>query len=544
MNPTNGWTAPVATIATSYLVKLLNLDTMMYGIVFALIQQMLAEYGNTSSIDWFKICLIFIPVAIIFVIYKYRKIFFRNRKRKEDIEYFELNIYYNSEIKTVLDYMDHFPNFYSKPTQIDYGNATYIAMMMNDIQKKADMYMDEIANRHVPANGTKIIFNDENFKTNGFIIFQTKSVPVKTDNNSVNIDVPYVTLCIDKKTTNDANKYFKQISKKNDELAKKNILTLYHLKAIKTNGKIVNDCKVTYKGPVISFEMFERQYMDTFFHPHKQKLWNLLKQIHFHPEEFKKLGQAPRCGLLLHGPPGTGKSTFAYRLAMCLKRHIVSLDLRSIKSKSEVFRMIRNPSFYLDGGLNSKTESKDVVFILDEFDLTVAELFYRDNTMKSIIQNWRKTVSDLPSVIAEKQKNKDETTTATKKDEISVVSYGYDDENINLGDLLELFNGPVPNDGMIVIATTNKFDEIKEMCPALFRHGRLTPVFFGYACAQTIQEISEFYFKNRIEIPDNYEPKISTSQILEIVTESKLDKEKGFDYFRSSMVNLLRSNIS
>ena len=54
-----------------------------------------------------------------------------------------------------------------------------------------------------------------------------------------------------------------------------------------------------------------------------------------------------------------------------------------------------------------------------------------------------------------------------------------DEGEFQLEDLLEILQGPVPREGQIIIATTNKFDEIKNECPALFRPGRLTPIEFG-----------------------------------------------------------------
>jgi len=62
--------------------------------------------------------------------------------------------------------------------------------------------------------------------------------------------------------------------------------------------------------------------------------------------------------------------------------------------------------------------------------------------------------------------------------------------------LLEIFQGVVDVDGRLIFAMTNHFDKIKKECPALFRPGRLTPVYFGYIGRNTLTDIIQYYFKD------------------------------------------------
>ena len=93
---------------------------------------------------------------------------------------------------------------------------------------------------------------------------------------------------------------------------------------------------------------------------------------------------------------------------------------------------------------------------------------------------------------------------------------------------------------MIIMATTNKYEEIKEMCPELFRPGRLTPVHFDYINKDTLQEISMFYFKRKLDcyIPDVLS--IPTSQIIELAFES-LNMPDSYDYFTNKFNILIRT---
>lgn len=78
-----------------------------------------------------------------------------------------------------------------------------------------------------------------------------------------------------------------------------------------------------------------------------------------------------------------------------------------------------------------------------------------------------------------------------EKDEDLSISTSSDEFCVK--DLLEILQGVIPLRGAIVFATTNDFSKIKNICPALFRRGRLTPVEFGYLDDQTLTEITKYF---------------------------------------------------
>lgn len=89
-----------------------------------------------------------------------------------------------------------------------------------------------------------------------------------------------------------------------------------------------------------------------------------------------------------------------------------------------------------------------------------------------------------------------------------------------------------------MIATTNKYEEIKSLCPELFRPGRLTPVHFNYITSNVLQQMSRFYFKEDIDgyLPDMIH--IPTSQLIELVFEA-LNQAQPFPYFKEHLFTLL-----
>lgn len=90
-----------------------------------------------------------------------------------------------------------------------------------------------------------------------------------------------------------------------------------------------------------------------------------------------------------------------------------------------------------------------------------------------------------------------------------------------------------------MIANTNKYDEIKEMCPELFRPGRITPVYFGYINKETLQDISKYFFGKKLSgyIPDVLT--VPTSQIIELAFEAMSFGDNSYKYFSEHMNQLM-----
>jgi len=116
---------------------------------------------------------------------------------------------------------------------------------------------------------------------------------------------------------------------------------------------------------------------------------------------------------------------------------------------------------------------------LDEFDETIDFLYNKKQQKDKILKNlYNFYNSDI-------DKNKLEEI----HKQISKIK-----QNLDLTDLLTFIQGPIPNQGMIIVATTNDFDKIKRICPALVRDGRFTRIKFDYPDQTIIEQISEFYF--------------------------------------------------
>jgi hypothetical protein len=528
-------------VITTFFINFFGLDNSLYGVFFALVNQGFQEVIDKKEnilqslhdpyIKFYIVCGI-----CVYLLYKYRKMLPVDKCKRKivkniDNEYLVAEIYEINKLSIFEEYIDFFPEFYSKPTNVCCGDPNL--MIQGSNQRVSFLEISGKTNK--PINGEIIYFDDTNFEVKGEFSWEACKIIIdqgtKEEKKSTDIAYPYIKLKVLKSSTNDIFKYLEDIRTKVNEL-KHNHIDLYHVKILNESYEERQSKYIMYSGKTRTLEELERIYMSTFFHPSKEILWNLIKDVQYRPEISHMFGQESRIGLLLHGPSGTGKSTFAYRVAMCLNRHVITVDLRSIKKKSAIYNIIKNPNV---GGYGNVTP-KDVVFVFDEFDRTVIELAKRQDTKRMIVNT-----------------SKNENKTDEKKSEIIENSSEqiYNDNMLYLDDLLELLNGPIPIAGCIIIATTNKYEEIKKLCPPLFRDQRLTPFYFGNPNLETINEISQYYYKRNIEIKEPYNSVVCTASIMEIIKkakamnrsshEEKNNSDAEFNYFNHELQERLNS---
>jgi hypothetical protein len=297
----------------------------------------------------------------------------------------------------------------------------------------------------------------------------------------------------------------------------------------------------TYQGRNRTLSELEPIYMATHFHTEKDRLWSLIKEIDQNKDYYQKYGQTPKLNLLLHGPPGTGKSSFAYRVAMTLRRDIISMDLTKYPNRYIIDKLMHG---YINVCLSNghMISPSRLVYVFDEFDRTIEFLIAAQDKEKRLFESKLKSMSAgnglaalLGSAAGKKSKSNPKTNNSSdsdgEEDDFTIpsvddsvgdpsTSISAASQLLTIKDLLEIFQGVVDVDSRLIFAMTNHYDKIKQECPALFRPGRLTPVYFGYIGRETLVDIIQYYFKTK-SIPvcglDSLpsELRIPTSEIIE-----------------------------
>ena len=517
---------------------------MIYSLIDITIKSLNIEY-ILEYINWYNLY-ICIGIILCYKLYTFKGYgnftFFKNNNQSV------LNIYTKDEMDIYLTYISNFNHFYDIPKNYEFGDSNLL--YNENILKSHDMIM--ISSMKRPADNIDINFHDKNFNVEGKYCWKKRDLPTlqKVGENikETIIKIPYLQIILNN-NKDDISLYYKNICKKIDEL-NTNKLVLYYLKITTiSSGEIKHLMSIIYNDKKRANEDLEKLYIKSFFHKKRDYIWNIVKKIQYNPEQFYNLGQIPRIGFCFYGPPGTGKSSFPYRIAMALSRHIISIDLLAIDDKNKIFDIMRNPPITRSSSL------KDVIYIFDEFDRTVLTLCKRkqkdkqhSKIIKKYINKFIKTNSDsCDSSDLEKQKpkkNPKDIKNNTGEKEVSakkaIENSNDDSTKLTIEDLQEILQGPIPLENSIIIASTNKFEEMNTLCPALFRHGRLTPIYFGNADSYFINEIAKLFFRQELIINFSNE-NIQPSAVIEMALNyvEAYDTEIGFEKFKSQLLSYI-----
>lgn len=491
----------IGNLFSSLIIEKLHLDSRYTVLFTTLISSFLIKASIPSLPPyWYLYC--FAP-GLFWYFYYYNT-------KAENNNYTKLKTYCWEDISLLRFMMEKHPEFYTKEYDMIVGNPE--ARSLDDII--------------LPDAGTKIEFHDKIHNVKGYISAESSEYVEGASDKSVQKKAFYILLNLEKGSGYNCDTYMKKLrdyrteyDDNEDEL----VLSMIKIMGKKDSGgnkeESYQHAVRLYKGPKKNYEERYQKYIKSYFSKNRDVLWNYIYNVHFHPEKFSIFGQEARCNMLIYGPPGSGKSTFVYRLAMALGRHIVSVDITSISSdRTEVYRTIQNAN--IDGW--SCCPDKYIV-LLEEFDITVKHLKEK---------NKRPNLSEFLKSYGPK--------TQTDSKEDMTLLYSRSTREFELEDLLEILQGPVPIKGSIIIATTNKYEEIHELCPALFRPGRLTPVKFDYMDWKSLQDMTYFYFKRPLDIEET-EIRVATSEIVELALDSCLYENDCYERFRTGLVQRLNS---
>lgn len=362
------------------------------------------------------------------------------------------------------------------------GQIAWIKMLYNKATTCKNCNSDIVS--YEPLIYIRLIINEDGYDLQDYIEHIKEYVTI----NSENVDLKYV-----------------KIMKDNDD------------KNNTDGGKSYNHTVQYHYGKKETDENLKKRYFDSFFHKDKEYYYNHFMKMKNNPEFFEQFGQQSRSNMILYGPPGSGKSSFINRVAKIMNRHIISIDLSNIQDKNRIYQIIQRP--HID---EFPHNPEDVIIVLEEFDIVVKQLMERENIIRSLNERINNTEEskELTAIILELERIK---------------------KKILLRDLLDIFQGTVTINGTIIFATTNKLDEIKDVCPELFREGRLTPVYFGYFDRSLFDKFTKYYFNKTVKdsgrfFADNGEMKYATSHLIETALKVKIvhkDNDVAFDSFIS-----------
>lgn len=266
-------------------------------------------------------------------------------------------------------------------------------------------------------------------------------------------------------------------------------------------------------------------------HEHKQQLINILHNFKNHIHKLQDVGLPNKLGIMLHGTPGTGKTSIINAIATYLEKDIYYINFNAIKSNEElgkIFHYIfketnkggivvmedidamteivharKGDYEKLEGKREEKEENKK-----EEHDLLQ---FKKENNalMINIPDSLKKFVEKSEQILSyytdqnEKLKEKIDHLQKEQKEKENGngkgKGKGRSNSDFTLEYILNLLQGSLTLDGTIFIATTNHYNKLD---PAFVRDGRFDYTLkLTFCVTQQLDDMFYSFFQEHIFPP-------------------------------------------
>lgn len=254
------------------------------------------------------------------------------------------------------------------------------------------------------------------------------------------------------------------------------------------------------------------------------------------PEWYAKKGIPHTLGIMLYGPPGSGKTSFIKATAKDLNRHIINLKIQKSTTKTQLMDLFFNTELtVLRNGRSTKIyiPLDKRIYIMEDIDSLTDIVLDRKIQFKRVADKLEEKMSRVetgPQMVVpsgstsiaglmnlrngqlngemqngngsgsrsggSKKVSKEDVNTIMQKQQ------AMNPDALNLSFLLNLLDGILETPGRVLIITTNHPEKLDS---ALIRPGRVdVPLCVGHCNCETLEEMLEGYYEVPIELREEF----------------------------------------
>lgn len=246
-----------------------------------------------------------------------------------------------------------------------------------------------------------------------------------------------------------------------------------------------------------------------------------------HPEWYKKRGIPQTLGILLHGDPGTGKTSTIKAIANHAHKHIISVSLAEYTTQEQLNHLFLSESIdVLHEGqtITYKIPLNQRLYVFEDIDC-LSDIVQDRNSKPKPKSIQETSTTSTPTIDPFNAFSNQ----ASVNQNYHIHQSETSQKQITLSFLLNLFDGILETPERLLILTTNYPEKLD---PALIRPGRIDlNIHFKRASIETLQEMFHYFYEesNGYDFPESLNEKYTPARIIQILSQHYENPKKAYE---------------